>query len=133
MNIFGEIMSKVFGAKESAAANASQPTQTSTPSPLQTPSQTAAPAASGTPVDVNAVLTQMAQKKGEKLNWQTSIVDLMKLLDMDSSLTARKQLAKELNYTGDTNDSAQMNIWLQKEVLKRFAANGGKVPSDLLH
>jgi len=73
----------------------------------------------------------MASKSKEKLNWSTSIVDLMKLLGLDSSLTARKELAKELNYTGDTNDSASMNVWLHRQVMNKVAANGGKVPADL--
>jgi hypothetical protein len=71
--------------------------------------------------------------KKEKLEWRTSIVDLMKALDIDSSLAARKELAKELNYTGDTNDSASMNIWLHKQVIVKIVANGGKVPADLKH
>ena len=82
-------------------------------------------------VDVQAVLNGMAQKHSEKLNWRTSIVDLMKLLGLDSSLTARKSLAGELNYTGDINDSAGMNIWLHKQVMRKLAENGGKVPEDL--
>jgi hypothetical protein len=82
-------------------------------------------------VDVEAVLTGLAAKKGQKLDWRKSIVDLMKLLDLDSSLEARKDLAKELNYTGDTSDSATMNIWLHKQVMSKLAASGGKVPDDL--
>jgi hypothetical protein len=82
-------------------------------------------------VDVAAVLTKLAAQKKEKLDWRRSIVDLMKLLDLDSSLNARKQLAHELNYTGDTNDSASMNIWLHKQVMTKLAASGGKVPDDL--
>lgn len=85
------------------------------------------------PVDVEQVLNGMASKNSEKLNWRTSIVDLMKLVGMESSLDARKELAKELNYTGNTNDSATMNIWLHKQVMKKIAENGGKVPQDLLH
>ena len=73
----------------------------------------------------------MAQTSAEKLNWRTSIVDLMKLLGIDSSLSARKELAKELHYTGDTSDSAAMNIWLHRQVMNKVAANGGKVPADL--
>ncbi len=73
------------------------------------------------------------QKKAKKLEWRTSIVDLMKALDIDSSLTARKELAKELGYTGDTNDSASMNIWLHKQVMTKLAANGGKLPPDIKH
>ena len=84
------------------------------------------------PVDVDAVLTQMAAKNPERLDWKKSIVDLMKLVGMDASLQARKQLATELGYTGDKNDSATMNIWLHKEVIRRFAENGGKVPQNLL-
>jgi Domain of unknown function (DUF3597) len=77
------------------------------------------------------VLKDMASKSGQKLDYRRSIVDLMKLLDLDSSLTARKELAKELNYTGDTNDSATMNVWLHKQVMRKLAENGGKVPNDL--
>lgn len=83
-------------------------------------------------MDVNAVLTDMASKNSEKLDWKRSIVDLMKLVGMDSSMTARKQLATELGFTGDQNDSASMNIWLHKQVLRKLAENGGKVPQDLL-
>ena len=82
-------------------------------------------------VDVEAVLAQKQQQNGANLNWRTSIVDLMKLLDLDSSLQARKELAAELHYTGNTDDSASMNIWLHKEVMKKLAENGGKVPDDL--
>jgi hypothetical protein len=82
-------------------------------------------------VDVEAVLTELAGKAGQKLDWRHSIVDLMKLLDLDSSLSARKELAAELHYSGDTNDSASMNIWLHKQVMKKLAENGGKVPADL--
>jgi hypothetical protein len=84
-------------------------------------------------VDVEAVLTKLTAEQKEKLNWRTSIVDLMKLLDLDSSLSARKQLAKELNYAGDTNDSASMNVWLHKQVMIKLGENGGKVPADLKH
>ena len=84
------------------------------------------------PVDVDAVLTQMAAKNPERLDWKKSIVDLMKLVGMDASLQARKELATELGYTGDKNDSATMNIWLHKQVLKKLAENGGKVPQNLL-
>ena len=82
-------------------------------------------------VDVEAVLSGMAEKNPEKLNWRTSIVDLMKLLGLDSSITARKQLAIELHYSGDMNDSASMNMWLQKQVMWQLEANGGKVPASL--
>lgn len=82
-------------------------------------------------VDVEALLNDMAQKNPQKLNWKTSIVDLMKLLDLDSSLGERKELAKELGYTGDSSDSAAMNIWLHRQVMNKLAANGGTVPADL--
>jgi hypothetical protein len=75
----------------------------------------------------------MASKKSEKLDWRKSIVDLMKLVGMDSSLAARKELADDLHYTGDKNDSASMNIWLHKEVLKKLSENGGHVPAELLN
>lgn len=80
---------------------------------------------------MEALLDDMARNNPEKLNWKTSIVDLMKLLKLDSSLGERKELAKELGYSGDTSDSASMNIWLHKQVMKKLAANGGKVPADL--
>jgi hypothetical protein len=83
-------------------------------------------------VDVAAVLEKMAASHKEKLDWKHSIVDLMKLVGLDSSLSARKELAADLHYTGDTNDSAKMNVWLHKEVMRKLAENGGKVPADLL-
>ncbi|MGC2580070.1 MAG: DUF3597 domain-containing protein, partial [Terrimicrobiaceae bacterium] len=83
-------------------------------------------------VDVTAILDDLASKNPEKLDWRRSIVDMMKLVGMDSSLAARKELAKELNYTGDTSDSAKMNIWLHKQVIQKIADNGGKVPNELL-
>jgi hypothetical protein len=91
-----------------------------------------APAAPAKVVDVTAILDGLAAKNSEKLDWKKSIVDLMKLVGMDSSFGARKQLAKELNYTGDPNDSASMNVWLHKQVLIKIAENGGKVPQELL-
>jgi len=83
-------------------------------------------------LDLAAHLDGLASKAGQKLNWRTSIVDMMKLVGMESSLSERKELAKELGYTGDMNDSATMNQWLHKQVLQRIASNGGKVPADLL-
>jgi hypothetical protein len=83
-------------------------------------------------VDVEAVLEDLAAKNPQKLNWRTSIVDLMKLVGMDSSLTERRELAQELGYTGNMEDSASMNIWLHKQVLRKLAENGGKVPANLL-
>jgi hypothetical protein len=127
MSIFGSIMSKIFGHGSAQAANAS-PTLAPSGSPTPTATPTSAPAQT---VDVAAIVDKAAAAKGEKLAWLTSIVDLMKALDLDSSLTARKQLAKELHYTGDTNDSATMNVWLHKQVMTKLAANGGKLPADI--
>ena len=90
------------------------------------------PSAPAQLVDVAAILDKLASKNSEKLDWKRSIVDLMKLVGMDSSLAARKELAQDLHYTGDTNDSITMNIWLHKEVMKKLAENGGKVPQNLL-
>ncbi len=127
MSIFGSIMSKIFGHGSAQAANAS-PTLAPSGSPTPTATPTSAPAQT---VDVAAIVDKAAAAKGEKLAWRTSIVYLMKALDLDSSLTARKQLAKELHYTGDTNDSATMNVWLHKQVMTKLAANGGKLPADI--
>ncbi len=83
-------------------------------------------------VDVTAILDGLASKNPEKLDWRKSIVDLMKLVGMDSSFSARTELAKELHYTGSTSDSAAMNVWLHQEVIKKISENGGKVPPELL-
>jgi hypothetical protein len=140
MSVFGNIMSKIFGQAASAApASTSAPTQAGAGSQGSTSSSANAAVAGGTSasagvkqnVDVGAVLNGLAAKNGQKLNWKQSIVDLMKLLDMDSSLSARKELASELKYAGDTNDSAGMNVWLHKQVMLKLAENGGKVPDDL--
>src|SRR6202140_5862631 len=128
MSGFGSIMGAIFG-HGSAQASAS-PTAASGATSAQTAAPGAAPAQT---VDVAAIVDKAAAAKGEKLAWRTSIVDLMKALNLDSSLNARKQLAKELNYTGDTNDSATMNIWLHRQVIAKIVANGGKVPADLKH
>ena len=113
--------------------------QTQTETPQSPPASTAPSAGSGSgaatatqQVDVTAVLDGLAAKNREKLDWRHSIVDLMKLVGMDSSLNARKQLATELHYSGDQNDSASTNIWLHKEIIQKIAENGGKVPQDLL-
>ena len=130
MSIFGKIMSAIFGTKADAApaGGSAAPGGGSAPSGGATPS--AAPAAT---VDVAPILDKAVAAKGEKLEWRTSIVDLMKALDIDSSFAARKELAKELGYTGDSNDSASMNIWLHKQVMTKFAANGGKLPPEIKH
>ncbi|GBQ79366.1 hypothetical protein AA13595_0007 [Gluconacetobacter johannae DSM 13595] len=126
MSIFGAIMSKIFGHAEAAATPAPAP---AAPSPVPTaPAPVAAPAQ---PVDVAAILTELAAKAGQPLNWRQSIVDLLKLLGLDSSLAARKELAGELHYTGDISDSAAMNVWLHRQVMQKLAENGGKVPDDL--
>jgi Domain of unknown function (DUF3597) len=140
MSIFSSIMSKIFnrGGAQAAEAPTVRTTQgASSASAASGPAATSAPAGGGNAggaqqtVDVEAVLTELAGKAGQKLDWRHSIVDLMKLLNLDSSLSARKELAGELHYTGDTNDSAAMNIWLHKQVMKKLAENGGKVPEDL--
>ncbi|BBQ01952.1 hypothetical protein BSFA1_70800 (plasmid) [Burkholderia sp. SFA1] len=141
MSIFSNIMNKIFGHHDAAAAGApagqaaapasgtaAAPAAPATSTAASTPAQSAAPKQ---PVDVEAVLTQMQASHGEQLNWRTSIVDLMKLLGLDSSLSARKELATELHYSGNTEDSAAMNIWLHKQVMQKLADNGGKVPDDL--
>ena len=127
MSIFGKIMSAIFGSKADAAPAGGGAAAGGGASG----GAAAAPAAAT--VDVAPILDKAVAAKGEKLAWRTSIVDLMKALDIDSSLGARKDLAKELGYTGDTNDSASMNIWLHKQVMTKLAANGGKLPPDLKH
>ena len=115
-----------------AAPQAAAPTAAPAPS-APSPAPQAAPAASAAaPVDVAAILDKAVAASGQKLDWRKSIVDLMKALGIDSSLSARKDLAKELGYTGDTSDSAAMNIWLHKQVIQKLKDNGGKVPADLL-
>jgi hypothetical protein len=135
MSILGSIVSTIFGHAKAATAPAGTAPTPSTPagSTTSTASNTVSPAAHGGTVDVEAILTKLAASNKEKLDWRRSIVDLMKLLDLDSSLSARKELASELHYTGDKNDSASMNIWLHKQVMHKLAENGGKVPDDLRH
>src|SRR5258708_38010453 len=123
MSIFGKIMSAIFGSKAGAApAGGGAASGTGSSS---------APAAPGQSVDVAPILDKAVAAKQEKLEWRTSIVDLMKALDIDSSLTARKELAKELGYSGGTNDSAARNIWLHKQGIVARAANGGHLPADI--
>ncbi|MGN2244704.1 DUF3597 domain-containing protein [Frateuria sp. GZRR33] len=139
MSIFGTILNKIFHHASApapapaptaapttghAAAPAPAPTPTPSPTPASTPQQ---------PVDVEAVLTKMAASKGNAGNWRQSIVDLLKLLDMDSSLAARKELANELNVHVGADGSAEENIALHKAVMKKLAENGGKVPDSLKH
>ncbi|WP_240229958.1 DUF3597 domain-containing protein [Devosia lacusdianchii] len=155
MGIFDDIKSRIFGAP---AASAAVTPASATPSAAaaaaneaaiaigkaaaakvaadaaaaKTAAATPASTAPAQPVDVAAVLDAAVAKSGQKLNWKTSIVDLLKALDLDSSLTARKALAAELGYTGDTSDSASMNIWLHKQVIAKLAANGGTLPASML-
>ena len=143
MSIFGKIMSGIFGSKADAApasGGSAAGSSGSTSAGWAQPSGSAAPAASSAApaappqsVDVAAILDKAVAAQKEKLEWRTSIVDLMKALDIDSSLAARKELAKELGYTGDTNDSATMNVWLHKQVMAKLAANGGKLPPEIKH
>lgn len=133
MGILSNIFSKIFPSSHAANAPVTPPAGSSVTATGTAPSAAPVPAAPAAmaEVDVGQMLDDMASKSAEKLNWKTSIVDLMKLLGLDSSFGARKELAKELNYTGDTNDSASMNIWLHRQVMNKVAANGGKVPADL--
>lgn len=128
MSIFGKIMGAIFGTKADAAPAGGGAAAGTGSSAGSAGGSAAAPAAT---VDVAPILDKAVAAKGEKLAWRTSIVDLMKALDIDSSFTARKELAKELGYTGDSNDSASMNIWLHKQVMTKLAANGGVLPPDL--
>ncbi len=126
MGIFSKIKEAIFGKKAVAAT----PAPEAPAIPMETPAEPAPVAMSD--VDVIAHLEEMAANDGRNLNWRSSIVDLMKLLGMESSLQERKDLAMELGYTGELNGSAEMNIWLHKAVMRELAANGGKVPAELL-
>jgi hypothetical protein len=147
MGILGDIFHKIFpghhpantqaqaGGGAAPAPAPAAPQAAPAPAPQAqagTAGAAAAPAATlNQQVDVEEILTNMQKASGQQLNWRSSIVDLLKLLNLDSSLQARKELAAELHYTGDTNDSASMNIWLHKQVMTKLAQNGGKVPADL--
>lgn len=149
MSIFDSIKKAIFGEAKAETTTTSGaapapgsvvlPPSTST-APASAPAATAGGEATadvgststGQPVDVAPILDKAVQDSGQQLNWKTSIVDLLKALKIDSSLQSRKELAHELGYTGDTNDSATMNVWLHKAVVKKLAENGGKVPADLL-
>ena len=156
MGLFNTLMTKIFSHSTTASAPATSgvgsapspppasvpatpaspatsPSASGQPSASAAPAMPAAAAASASSVDVAAVLDKLAAKNSEKLDWKHSIVDLMKLVGMESSLSARKELAHDLHYNGDMNDSATMNIWLHKEVMQKLAANGAKVPQDLLN
>ena len=130
MSIFERIKTAIFGRKPSATGSASAPAP-ATAAP-RTPAAPSAPVPVRAPVDMEAVMKEYESKTDQKLNWRTSIVDLLKLLDIDSSLENRKELAKELGYTGNTSDSAAMNIWLHKQVMRKLNESGGNVPASLL-
>ena len=135
MSILGSILGGIFKKKKEEAAPAA--TATPVPAPTATPVQpqvTAAAATAPQPapeVDVAGILDFMNDQKAQKLNWRTSIVDLMKLVGLESSLAERKELADELGYTGDKSDSASMNIWLHAQVIQKIRDNGGRLPTDL--
>jgi hypothetical protein len=140
MGIFGNIMSKIFGSHaanatplppSASAPTASAPASSAAPAGGGAPAASVGQSATAAPVDVAAILDKAVAAQKEKLEWRTSIVDMMKALNLDSSLAARKELAKELHYTGDTNDSAKMNVWLHQQMMKNLAANGGKLPADV--
>jgi len=130
MSIFGNIMSAIFG-HSTAQAQPKPSTGNTAAAPSASNASTSASTAPQSQVDVEAVLNKLASQNRGKLDWRKSIVDLMKLLKLDSSLSARQELTKELHYSGDTKDSAAMNIWLHKQVMIKLAENGGKVPDDL--
>ncbi len=135
MGLFNNLLTKIFShAPQVASAPPASGSAPQTPGATQSAAGSLpAAAAPQQTVDINAVLEGLAAKNSEKLDWKHSIVDLMKLVGMDSSLSARKELAQDLHYTGDMNDSAAMNMWLSKEVMKKLAENGGKVPAGLQH
>ncbi|MGU3398557.1 DUF3597 domain-containing protein [Brucellaceae bacterium D45D] len=130
MGIFDKIKNAIWGQAQAATPSAETAAPGTTATESAAPQPSASVDASGT-VDVSAVLDAAVKKSGQNLNWKTSIVDLMKALGLDSSLEHRKELAKELGYTGDTSDSATMNIWLHKQVIQKLKDNGGVVPSNL--
>ncbi|KGT73964.1 hypothetical protein ABIB94_002117 [Bradyrhizobium sp. JR7.2] len=132
MSIFGKIMGAIFGSHPASAAPAGGAPSGSAPASAA-PGGSAPAAAPMATVDVAAIVDKLVAAQKEKLEWRTSIVDLMKALDIDSSLAARKDLAKELGYSGDMNDSASMNVWLHKQVMSKLAANGGKLPPEIKH
>ena len=132
MSIFGKIRDAIFGRKAEARPTQQPPAGQPTGLPGGATSGAPAPAPTMEQVDVEQVLIGLQKEKGNPdLNWRTSIVDLMKLLGIDSSLDNRKELATELGYTGDKDGSAEMNIWLHKAVMRELAKNGGKVPANL--
>ena len=130
MALFSNLLSRIWGHADTAAPTAASTVEV--PAATPTSDAPAAPAAPAAPVDVAAVLNGLAATHAERLDWQHSIVDLLKLVGIDSSLAARKELATDLHYTGELDGSAAMNLWLHKAVMKKLADNGGKVPQELL-
>ncbi|HVT45961.1 MAG TPA: DUF3597 domain-containing protein [Thermoanaerobaculia bacterium] len=143
MGMFSDLMGKVFrgGAVAEAPPDAAKggvpeskvqaANRQGVPVSEAKPGGPIGPGASGQQIDIQATLDRMAADNPQKLDWRHSIVDLMKLVGMESSLSARKELADDLDYSGDKSDSATMNMWLHKEVMRKLAENGGKVPADL--
>jgi len=137
MSVFSSIMARIFNAAETVihpgASPAAETTSAATPAASEAAPASSAPAAASSQpmIDVEAVLTAMAAGKGGGGNWKSSIVDLLKLLDLDSSLSARKELAGELNVHAGADGSAEENIALHKAVMQKLAENGGKVPDSL--
>lgn len=138
MGLFSGIMSKISGHAPAAQPAASAPAPAPVPAMSMASASASLPPAPAPPpppapvIDITAILDDLAARNGEDLAWRSSIVDLMKLVDIDSSLTARRELARELEYPGDMGDSAKMNVWLHRAVIQKLAANGGQVPADLL-
>lgn len=135
MGIFDKIKGAIWGEAEAAEADPAKkpaPEAPAAKAPAEKAPETAkAPQTSASEVDVASVLDRKVEESGQSLNWRSSIVDLMKALGLDSSLGHRKELAQELGYTGELDGSAEMNIWLHKQVIQKLKENGGKVPSDL--
>ena len=139
MGIFDKMKAAIFGHHDAPATPAGPPSagivsgsSSTAPTPAPAPTPSSAPAATMPVVDVEAMLEAKAKTYSHPVNWRTSIVDLMALVGFDNSLAERRALARELGYTGDLNDTAPMNIWLHKQVMRKLAENGGKVPADLL-
>ena len=138
MGIFDKLKNAIFGEHHATPApSTTRPSSgivggSSSTAPAATPASGSAPVSTMAPVDVEAMLEAKAKTYSHPVNWRTSIVDLMALVGIDNSLSERRALARELGYTGDLNDTAPMNIWLHKQVMRKLAENGGKVPADLL-
>jgi len=139
MGIFDKLKASIFGQQHSAPTPAARPPASagvtggsSSTAPAPAPAAASAPPTTMPVVDVEAMLEAKAKTYSHPVNWRTSIVDLMAIVGIDNSLAERRALARELGYTGDMNDTAPMNIWLHKQVMRKLAENGGKVPADLL-